>query len=109
MPARDSDTMWCLVMFDLPVQTKTQRSEATHFRNLLLDLGFCMSQFSVYVQYLPFSARLTHLVKEIKNHLPQGGEVRIVGITDTQWSKAIRFSNKTEKLPEKNPSQLLLF
>ena len=33
----DSDGMWCLVMFDLPVKTRRQRREATEFRNMLLD------------------------------------------------------------------------
>lgn len=41
------DPMWCLVMFDLPVETKKQRREATRFRNDLLDWGFCMVQLSV--------------------------------------------------------------
>lgn len=45
------DPMWCLVMFDLPVLTKRQRSEATRFRHFLLDEGFWMAQYSVYVRY----------------------------------------------------------
>ena len=44
--------MWILVLFDLPVTTKTERAKATHFRNALLDLGFEMVQFSVYIKLL---------------------------------------------------------
>ncbi|WP_442904906.1 CRISPR-associated endonuclease Cas2, partial [Gordonibacter sp.] len=36
--------MWCVVMFDLPVQTKVQQREATKFRKLLIDSGFSMVQ-----------------------------------------------------------------
>ena len=36
-------------MFDLPVLTAPQRREATRFRKFLLDRGFSMVQFSVYV------------------------------------------------------------
>ena len=41
MPKKNSEPMWCVVMFDLPVGTKKQRSEANRFRNHLFDLGFC--------------------------------------------------------------------
>ena len=47
------DPVWCVVMFDLPVATKKQRKEATRFRHLLLDEGFWMLQYSVYVRYSP--------------------------------------------------------
>ena len=42
--------MWMLVMFDLPVVEKAERKAATDFRNALLDMGFEMSQFSVYLR-----------------------------------------------------------
>ncbi|MCQ9370449.1 CRISPR-associated endonuclease Cas2 [Corynebacterium sp. 35RC1] len=60
-------------MFDLPVTSKKARREATQFRNHLLDLGFAMAQLSVYVQYLPLSARVSILAKSIKANLPAGG------------------------------------
>ena len=34
--------MWCLVMFDLPVDTARHRREANAYRRMLLDLGFSM-------------------------------------------------------------------
>ena len=43
--------MWMVVMFDLPVVEKAERKAATDFRNTLLDLGFEMSQFSVYMRF----------------------------------------------------------
>ena len=43
--------MWIMVIFDLPVGTKKQRHAATKFRNFLLDQGFTMSQFSVYMRF----------------------------------------------------------
>ena len=41
--------MWLYVMFDLPVETKSQRRVAARFRKDLLKDGFTMHQFSVYV------------------------------------------------------------
>jgi CRISPR-associated protein Cas2 len=43
--------MWIMVIFDLPVGTKVKRRAATNFRNFLLDEGFGMSQFSVYMRF----------------------------------------------------------
>lgn len=42
--------MWIICMFDIPVRTKTEMRKATRFRNLLLDNGFVMKQFSVYIK-----------------------------------------------------------
>ncbi|WP_216388683.1 CRISPR-associated endonuclease Cas2 [Arcanobacterium phocae] len=104
-----SDPMWCLVMFDLPTKTASQKREYSAFRNYLLDIGFSRVQYSVYVHYSPTGLIGTRLVKGIKANLPPGGEVRIVHISDRQWSKAFRFANATEEKPEEAPEQLLIF
>lgn len=109
MPKKGSAPVWCVVMFDLPVGTKSQRREATRFRNQLLDLGFARAQFSVYVQYLPLATRVSNIAKTIKSDLPQGGDVRILSVTDTQWAKTIRFSNAVEENTEEKPGQLTIF
>ena len=43
--------MWMVVLFDLPVGTKKERKAATKFRKFLLDQGFEMSQYSVYMRF----------------------------------------------------------
>jgi CRISPR-associated protein Cas2 len=50
--------MWMVVMFDLPVVEKAERKAATAFRNTLLDQGFEMSQFSVYMRFCTSSAQV---------------------------------------------------
>ena len=89
----DSGGMWCLVMFDLPVKTKRQRHAATVFRNMLLDMGYGMVQYSVYVRYTPTQSGNRATVKMIKDNLPANGLVRILHISDHQWSTAARFSS----------------
>jgi len=54
-------------------------------------------------------ARLHILAKGIKAELPHGGDVRILAVTNTQWSKTIRYSNTSEAKPEETPSQLVIF
>ena len=91
----DSGGMWCLVMFDLPVKTKRQRHAATVFRNMLLDMGYGMVQYSVYVRYTPTQSG--------------NGLVRILHISDHQWSTAARFSSGKREIEEETPDFLTLF
>ncbi|MBB4071534.1 CRISPR-associated endonuclease Cas2 [Leucobacter sp. OH2974_COT-288] len=104
-----SDPMWAVVMFDLPTQTKTQRRNYTKFRNLILDLGFCQMQYSVYQKYCISGPLPDSTVKEIKAGVPPQGHVRIMHVTDRQWAATICFSNATEETPEETPTQLAFF
>lgn len=61
----DSGGMWCMVMFDLPVKTTRQRREAMRFRNLLLDMGYGMVQYSVYARYTPLRQAIDQLFKSL--------------------------------------------
>ena len=99
----------CLVMFDLPVKTKRQRHAATVFRNMLLDMGYGMVQYSVYVRYTPTQSGNRATVKMIKDNLPANGLVRILHISDHQWSTAARFSSGKREIEEETPDFLTLF
>lgn len=105
----EDDAMWCLVMFDLPVKTAEQRRAANAFRNHLKDLGLLMVQLSVYCQYMPRFHMTKHTVAEIVKALPEQGQIRIVYVTDKQWSKALRFSNMVSLSREEAPAQLTIF
>lgn len=109
MVKSDEQGMWNLVMFDLPVKTKVQRGEATRFRKLLIDLGWHMAQYSVYVRYVPTGMSLVPEIQKLKLGLPQDGLVQITAITDRQWSKAIRFVNTVQGDAEGPPDLLTLF
>ena len=109
MGARRYDAMWCVVMFDLPVQTKLQRKEATKFRKLLVDSGYSMIQFSVYGKYSPTTNGNMSTERFIKENLPANGEVRIFHLTDSQWSSATRFRSKKIEQNEESPEQFVLF
>ena len=100
MVKADERGMWSLVMFDLPVQTKLQRSDATAFRNLLIDLGWQMAQYSVYVRYVPTGMSISPEIQQMMRYVPPQGRVEIVAITDRQWAKAIRFINSDQVEPE---------
>lgn len=105
----DSGGMWCLVMFDLPVKTKEQRHDATEFRNVLLDLGYSMVQFSVYARYTPTQSGNRTTIRVIKKNLPPQGKVRILHISDHQWASADKIVNLKPDKKEKTPDLYVLF
>ncbi|QXL84852.1 CRISPR-associated endonuclease Cas2 [Comamonas sp. NLF-1-9] len=101
--------MWMVVMFDLPVVLKAERKAATEFRNKLLDLGFAMSQFSVYMRMCTSPAQIETYCKRVEAALPQGGKVNILLFTDKQYERIISFHGRTRQPTNKTPDQFNLF
>ena len=64
--------MWVIVMFDLPVVEKKERKAATDFRKTLLDMGFEMAQFSVYMRFCTSQAQIDTYCKRVEKVLPEG-------------------------------------
>lgn len=101
--------MWIMCMFDLPVDTKPNRKAATACRNYLLDEGFEMSQFSVYVRFCAGKEHFEAISARIGDNLPPEGDVHLLGFTDKQYENIVRFSSQKKLRQRKNPSQLALF
>lgn len=101
--------MWLYVMFDLPVGTRAERRAATKFRNSLLDEGFEMAQFSVYLRFAPNKEAAETYINRIRQSLPGRGKVHIVTLTDKQYGNARIFTGKKREQSPGNPNQLLLF
>ena len=101
--------MWVLVMFDLPVVLKQERKAATDFRNTLLDLGFTMSQYSVYMRFTTSHKEVETYSKKIEAALPQGGKVNILTFTDKQYERIQTYHGKSKQPAKKSPDQFDLF
>lgn len=100
--------MWIMVLFDLPVTTSKERKEATKFRDFLLDNGFDMVQFSVYMKPCTGKAHVERMVKIIKSNMPEEGKIDIISITDKQYENIVTLrSGNTIK--RNNPDQYILF
>lgn len=95
-------------MFDLPVVTKADRKEYNRFRNYLLDCGFEMSQFSVYMRMLSSKERVKRFEKRITNQLPEHGKIQIITITDKQYENIKSFYGQAART-EKKEIQFQLF
>ena len=101
--------MWIVVMFDLPVIEKAERKAATEFRNALLDFGFEMSQFSVYMRFCSSQSQVDTYCLQIEKCLPSGGKVNILQFTDKQYERIISFRGKLKEPSKKSPDQYNLF
>lgn len=102
---------WLMVAFDLPVHTKEQRKKATDFRNYLLDDGYQMMQFSVYVRACVSFARQETHIDRLKQHLPPEGSVRAIFVTRSQWERSfVLYGSPAEPVdPEEMPEQIQLW
>ena len=74
-----------LVFFDLPVQTKKQRREATAFRNFLIKDGYHMLQYSVYARVCNGNDAVTKHRARLTGQLPANGAVRLLVVTEKQY------------------------
>lgn len=101
--------MWLLVMFDLPVVTKTERRAATKFRKWLLDEGYEMSQFSVYMRFCVGREQVDRRVREIDRRRPGKGSVHVLAVTDKQFENMVVFRDKRRQRGPRAPGQLELF
>lgn len=102
--------MWVLVFFDLPTDTKKERKAAADFRKKLLQDGFIMFQFSIYMRHCPSSENAVVHMKRVKSNLPPSGQVGIMSITDKQFGSMELFSaKKSQALPSGAGVQLELF
>ena len=101
--------MWMIVMFDLPVITKAERRAAGNFRKALLDMGFEMSQLSVYMRFCTGPAQVDTYCKRVEGALPAGGKVNILQFTDKQYERIVSYHGKLRQPAMKAPDQFALF
>lgn len=101
--------MWIVVMFDLPVITKMERKAANDFRKSLLDMGFEMSQLSVYARFCSSQTQIETYCKRVERELPEGGKVNVLQFTDKQYERIITFRGRKKVMDGKAPDQFELF
>lgn len=102
-------SLWVLVFFDLPTETKRDRKIASTFRKKLLDDGFAMFQFSIYMRFCASRENAEVHTRRVKINLPPKGKVGIMQITDRQFGMMELFYGKTIAEKEQPVQQLELF
>ncbi len=101
--------LWILVFFDLPTETKKERSVAARFRKEIMRDGFAMFQFSIYLRHCSSRENAEVHIKRVKRLLPEKGHIGIMTVTDKQFGMMELFYGKKEKALPDTPQQLELF
>lgn len=78
--------MRLLCMFDLPVESGEEKRAYRNFRRDLIKEGFVMMQYSVYVRVCPSREYANRLEKRIQKFIPEEGNVRLLCVTEKQYS-----------------------
>lgn len=101
--------MWIMVFFDLPTETKKERKAYGDFRKKLVNDGFVMFQFSIYLRHCASRENADVHIKRVKSFLPSLGYVGILCVTDKQFGQMELFQGKKEKQITTPYLQLELF
>jgi CRISPR-associated protein Cas2 len=101
--------MWVLVFFDLPTETKKERKTYSDFRKKIMQDGFTMFQFSIYLRHCSSMQNADVHIKRVKRILPEKGHIGIMTITDKQFGMMEIFYGKKLAEREGIPQQLELF
>lgn len=78
--------MRLMIMFDLPVETAKQRKQYRQFRKSLINEGFLMIQYSVYVRVCVTKKSATLMENRIKTFLPENGTIQVLTLTEKQYN-----------------------
>lgn len=101
--------MWIYVFFDLPTQTKNQVRIANKFRKYLLEDGFKMFQFSIYIRHCTSRENAKVHEKRVKKKLPAKGKIGILSVTDKQFGMMEIYHGPTQIPLPPSVTQLELF
>ena len=77
--------MRMLCMFDLPVETDSEKRAYRIFRKNLLKEGFVMIQYSIYVRVCPNRDFAKCLEMRIRKFVPPEGNIRLLCVTEKQY------------------------
>jgi len=104
-----SKFMRILLFFDLPVQTKKQRRQATQFRNFLLKDGFYMLQYSVYSRICNGAESVEKHIRRVSSCNPDIGSIRILTVTEKQYENMKIILGNTNDNDRPKQLQMSLF
>ena len=98
-----------MVFFDLPTETKKDIKNYNIFRKRLIQDGFTMFQFSIYLRHCASRENADVHIKRVKNMLPPSGQVGILCVTDKQFGNMELFVGEKETKVQTPYQQLELF
>ncbi|MGL4382478.1 MAG: CRISPR-associated endonuclease Cas2 [Bacilli bacterium] len=94
------EVMKLICMFDLPTDTADDRRAYRIFRKTLIENGFTMIQYSVYIRTCPNRVFASKFVPKLKRLTPSYGNVRLFMVTEKQYEDQIFFIGQATRFEE---------
>lgn len=98
--------MVLFVMFDMPTETKKDLKKYRKFRSKLLELGFIMFQYSVYIRFCRSLSIAQKYEKKVELAAPTNGSIRVLKITESQYQNMKIIESYREKPEDKIAEQM---
>jgi CRISPR-associated protein Cas2 len=98
--------MVLFVMFDMPTETKKDLKKYRKFRKKLLELGFIMFQYSVYIRFCRSLVVAQKYEKKVELSAPLNGSIRVLKITESQYQNMKIIENYRKEPEEKVTEQM---
>ena len=101
--------MRLILMFDMPTITIEDRKNYSKFRDNLIDDGFIMIQYSIYVRICKNQDDITKHINRVKMFTPEKGNIRLLQITEKQYEQMIMLRGiKNDDEKESNNSMIII-
>lgn len=78
-----------ICIFDLPTVTSHEKRAYRRFRKFLIENGFEMLQYSVYIRTCPNRSFANKFYYKIKQNAPRKGDIQLLTITEKQFEDRI--------------------
>ena len=77
--------MRIILLYDLPTVEEKDKKEYTKFHKKMIDLGFHMLQYSVYVKVLQNETNYKQIISRLNNIVPNKGQIILFKVTEKQY------------------------
>ena len=81
--------MRVLILFDLPSVSKSEKRSYVRFRKAIIDDGFTMLQFSIYMRFCRNQKDAQKHIMRVRGIAPKDGNIRILTVTEHQFEEMI--------------------
>ena len=96
-------------MFDMPTITIEDRKNYSKFRDNLIDDGFIMIQYSIYVRICKNQDDITKHINRVKMFTPEKGNIRLLQVTEKQYEQMVMLRGiKNDDEKESNNSMIII-
>lgn len=96
-------------MFDMPTITIEDRKNYSKFRDNLIDDGFIMIQYSIYVRICKNQDDITKHINRVKMFTPEKENIRLLQVTEKQYEQMIMLRGiKNDDEKESNNSMIII-